>query len=843
LIDSSGKRTIPKKRADQIKKIANQCTVVISILSNNMMKQLDSLTTVAFLRDCMRRIDVERKSNKPKMSSSETPPVKLKKLHDILISRSPSNDRISPDKQVSSAPITTPTISSEPRYSRRVIKKKSNNGVPSYPLPMDRYMYGTAEFVNTYLSLKSCKGVIVQDWYAKGYIPVSPRQAVRYVADFKKSGQIKPNWNMFGRDRLISSHDAYDSYKLQMAGTSTCVSKNNIGNLLREAKSKKAEEKGILLVGSKRDVSKNTIERYHKEIAIKSVLNGEASVVMNPKLQSDHRHAAEQSLRSCTSFIMTVLSTHFIPKSECPNSFFESNKHLLPEGSLAAINLVEKSLGYKVVPLDPAFLTSTDDTSLYIANDVIERRFGTDWHVISKEGAAKRKFRNTKRVGGKKDANHGGFRVKLCFTISASGQMADLVVIINGLSHEEFPMTEDELKQCRGMRVLEIPGLTPGSTLNPQNKETGFLVLCRGNTEGVDCARHEWYDKIVFERFVKNLREERFEIDEIESPIFRSWRDGDFSQINALPMQYVKQRWDEDKIGYNKQSANRSGTEQSADLWDCFKFLKRKANSTTMKGKPDTIIMHRVRKYMKVNNLSLKGKHESCLLSFLGRLPEIMGRVATRTNIKEAFMRNGMIDKETGTCPDIHEMLNTLPGALSLKAHDLIFENFDELLSIQQAKGRIYDVDFERMGFPKDQYFDGTEFERNSDYAPRLRAFDMSHDFYIQYQQKIILDIDCFIKRAFDVRLNPITLIPPAKPNDTFLLPDEMTPWEGPTLHRTYLLINTLPLHISINEYIRVMLSFFSVFPNSMSNIITSTKCHHNSNIVWFCRDNNKGMY
>ena len=887
LIESSKERTVSKNRLQQIQKITKQSSVVIDILSNNILQQLDALTTVAYMQDVMRRMDLDIKRFKTNSSSSVSPPVKLKKLHDILVSTSGRSDNISPRKQVSTVPAPTTILSSEPRYSRRVINNKKTNLVPSYPLPMDRRMYGTAEFVSTYLSLESYKGITIKEWYAKGYIPVCPRQAVRYVTEFRKSGEVKPTWNMRGRERLVSSHIAYDSYKTQMGGTSTCVSKNYIGDLLRKAKSNRAKEKGILLLGSKGDVDKTTIERYHKEIAIKTVLNGEASIVMNPKDQSDHRHAAEQSLRSCTSFIMTVLCTHFLPKSECPNSFFETNKHLLAVGAQTAIGLVEKSLGYNVVPIDPAYLTSTDDTSLYITNDVIERRFGTDWHVISKEGAGKRKFRNTKQVGGKKDPNHGGFRVKLCFTISASGQMADLVVIINGLNPGELPMTDDEMKQCRGIRVLEIPGLTPGSTLNPQNKETGFLVFCRGNIEGVDCARHEWYDRIVFERFVKNLREERSEMNEVESPIFRSWRDGDFSQINALPMQYVKQRWEEDKIGYNKQSANRSGTEQSADLWDCFKFLKRKANSTTMKGKPDTIIMHRVRKYLKQNKLSLKGKHESCLLSFLGRLPEIMGRIANRTNIKEAFMRNGMIDKETGTCPDIYEMLNTLPGTLSTRCHDLIFENFDELLSIQQAKGRIYDEDYQRMGFPKDKYFDGTEFERKSVYAPRLRAFDMSYDFYLQYQQKIMLDMkkveyqklvdifkkgeqvtknaraceeivignmrkdrlencdishselkhfasntctaeklkdfikvrswpdlnsngayfktfgignkfpnrmkltealagtDCLIKRAFDVRLNSMIMIPPAEPNYNFLLPDELTPWQGPTLHRT----------------------------------------------------------
>ena len=125
---------------------------------------------------------------------------------------------------------------------------------------------------------------------------------------------------------------------------------------------------------------------------------------------------------------------------------------------------------------------------------------------------------------------------------------------------------------------------------------------------------------------------------------------------------HLKKKWIDEKIGYNKQSANRSGTEQSADLWDCFKSLKRNANSSTMKGQPDNIIMHRTQSCFRENKVALKGMHETCLLSFIGRLPEIMSKIATRSNIREAFMRNGMIDKQTGTCPDMSEIMNKLPG-------------------------------------------------------------------------------------------------------------------------------------------------------------------------------------
>ena len=112
--------------------------------------------------------------------------------------------------------------------------------------------------------------------------------------------------------------------------------------------------------------------------------------------------------------------------------------------------MVEKCLGYEVVPLQPAHITSTDDTSLYITNDNIETARVGEWHILSKEGAKIKQFRNAKIVGKKSDASHGGFRVKLCFTFSASGQMSDLCIIVNELSEDELPMSEEELKKSCG---------------------------------------------------------------------------------------------------------------------------------------------------------------------------------------------------------------------------------------------------------------------------------------------------------------------------------------------------------------------------------------------------------
>ena len=53
---------------------------------------------------------------------------------------------------------------------------------------------------------------------------------------------------------------------------------------------------------------------------------------MTPKLQSDHRHAAENFLGSMVSFLMIVVTTYIVPKSEFENhSFDKKNLEMDPK--------------------------------------------------------------------------------------------------------------------------------------------------------------------------------------------------------------------------------------------------------------------------------------------------------------------------------------------------------------------------------------------------------------------------------------------------------------------------------------------------------------------------------
>ena len=123
-------------------------------------------------------------------------------------------------------------------------------------------------------------------------------------------------------------------------------------------------------------------------------------------------------------------------------------------------------MGYTVTPLHPSFIFSTDDTSLYITDDEIKYESPNKLHLLSNDGNEIKSYRNAKSIS-KKDGTHGGFRVKLCFTITAAGQMADICIIVSGLDENKLPMSEADLSNSKGIRVIEIKGLTPGCTMNP----------------------------------------------------------------------------------------------------------------------------------------------------------------------------------------------------------------------------------------------------------------------------------------------------------------------------------------------------------------------------------------
>ena len=74
-----------------------------------------------------------------------------------------------------------------------------------------------------------------------------------------------------------------------------------------------------------------------------------------------------------------------------------------------------------------------------------------------------------------------GMRIKLMRTCSASGHAALLSLVVSGLDESELIMTDDELKDYKGMYVMKIEGFSMHSSIDPLNKSVRYLMFLRSS--------------------------------------------------------------------------------------------------------------------------------------------------------------------------------------------------------------------------------------------------------------------------------------------------------------------------------------------------------------------------
>jgi hypothetical protein len=230
--------------------------------------------------------------------------------------------------------------------------------------------------------------------------------------------------------------------------------------------------------------------------------------------------------------------------------------------------------GVPVLPVHPEFITSTDDSTLYIFEGHSSEP--DVFRLVTKDAIA---TKGTKSVYNIDDSNAmSGMRVRNTWTFSLAGLCAPLYLTVSSLNDREMPPGRD-------MVVLKIPGLCIGGSGIGANTLDGFVVFTRkGN--GNDKKRFQYYQKNVLIPYINWLRKEfaGYNIedgttipDELTAV---AWCDGDASQLNSMTNEYKLLR--DQKIIANKQNAARTAVEQAADLMPVFKFFNKDAKKHTV---------------------------------------------------------------------------------------------------------------------------------------------------------------------------------------------------------------------------------------------------------------------
>ena len=433
--------------------------------------------------------------------------------------------------------------------------------------------------------------------------------------------------------------------------------------------------------------------------------------------KTESRAAAEFSVRSTVSYMLVVVTTHFINAK--PSIFHSKHKELTKSPLYLLLDqLNRKALGVKLCTASiqhltyvlPNLITSTDEYSLFISSQKIMNKIA--WYFSTRPTLtntpnidSNRRDHYTTDLHG--DAHLRGIRITLNNTFTAGGKCAPIFACVFGMKSTEMP--RDEIIVCR------IKGLVAASNMNGSMQE-GFVVFIRGkyeNAQDRDASESsttqsgasessttqsdtsdetnvtlvgqskevrvaQIYREEVYYPFLKQIRTNDYQMDE-KGPIpdnltAVSWMDGCHGQLKLITTEKVLETEKNKKIISNKHSAARTAVEQAADVGPMFKLMKgviKKMPSSCSETSP---VFHRLTNlFQDLEKTSDKGNGRVVLLPThkknaiivgLSKLPIAMASAFTLDIIQSAFCDNGMLDQVNEVMPCLKNLVGTYRGGI-----------------------------------------------------------------------------------------------------------------------------------------------------------------------------------
>jgi hypothetical protein len=196
-----------------------------------------------------------------------------------------------------------------------------------------------------------------------------------------------------------------------------------------------------------------------------------------PKTQT--WYTAENSWMSSVCFMILVAATHYIPMTTQTNLYEEQQKKMkdASPGARKLFSLVLKAnMDWPILAVKPAYIFSTDDTTTYVC--LGEERTKVDFLLVGKNSLLNAGTRSMYQAS---DSNvMQGLRVKLTFTFSQAGLVADTFVSIVGLTEQEIPK-----ETCpSGFLGIAVKGLgVGGGGITVGEQKTGWVVLIRNDND------------------------------------------------------------------------------------------------------------------------------------------------------------------------------------------------------------------------------------------------------------------------------------------------------------------------------------------------------------------------
>ena len=201
-------------------------------------------------------------------------------------------------------------------------------------------------------------------------------------------------------------------------------------------------------------------DKLAKAMTMAVAMGGDVGKLTNKKLlkKTEKRFQAEHSIFSAYAYALTVLSTHYV-EGPVPSKLKQFQLDKLDPQALETVEWMKTALEAESVhPVNPNLVTSCDDSTMFVIEGVKGGAGEWEWKIVD-DVNNNSSVRSDFKVEDEAETT-GGLRVRLTFTISASGLSAPPFIAVSGLSEEELCpiLCEDGILAL----AAKVPGLCKG---------------------------------------------------------------------------------------------------------------------------------------------------------------------------------------------------------------------------------------------------------------------------------------------------------------------------------------------------------------------------------------------
>jgi hypothetical protein len=387
-----------------------------------------------------------------------------------------------------------PTRSSSTSSNKKTCKS-TDKDVP-VPAPASGKYYEVSEFLQVLNNTKensSERGRLVSAILEMKYVPIGKTALYRMLRELKEGLPVPSEWRVHGRPALADK-TAIDDIAQKLEGSlGMTFGKKEVSKLLVEHQKQKIEETGYVPLNVPETINRQSLNNYIARLA----LHPNLSVATKTIRKSDTRQIAENNFRPAFNLALSVATSHFI---EVPHEdpTVARDMKTLPKETRLLYDLVTSAVRGPVVPVKPALLFSTDDSTQYVFEGRVDKP--DKFRLVSKKSCEQRGTRALYSLNKGNDMR--GFRVKVSISMNAIGAHSPLFVSISGLSDREMPFDGNVF-------VVKVPGLCVGGGVG-SNSEVGYIMFCK---KGSDQERYEYYHKHVLIPMIERYRKELYDYD------------------------------------------------------------------------------------------------------------------------------------------------------------------------------------------------------------------------------------------------------------------------------------------------------------------------------------------